>query len=120
MRRIDEMTVTLERPGSKARSFIVPASLGLEVESFIKKGAKDEKYIPAESVFPVLADDTQRPAAILRGSRHKEDLTQKELAERLGIRQSHLSEMENGKRSIGKNMAKKLADVFKCDFRVFL
>ena len=120
MRHTDEMTVTLERPGSKARSFSVPISLGRQVESFIKQASKDGKSVPADRVFPVLADDTLRPAATLRGSRHKEGMTQKDLAERLGIRQSNLSEMEHGKRPIGKNMAKKLADVFGCDYRMFV
>jgi plasmid maintenance system antidote protein VapI len=47
-------------------------------------------------------------------------MTQQVLAELLDIRQSHLSEMENSKRPIGKNMAKKLAKVFGCDYRVFM
>ena len=56
----------------------------------------------------------------MRGSRHKEEMTQKELADALGISQHHVSEMENGKRPIGKTMAKKLAIIFKIDYRIFL
>ena len=57
---------------------------------------------------------------MLRGSRHKAEMTQQELAETLGINQHHISEMENGKRPIGKEMAKRLAQVFKIDYRIFL
>jgi len=57
---------------------------------------------------------------ILRGSRFKEDVTQKELAEAIGVSQHHISEMENGKRPIGKEMAKRFADFFKVDYRLFL
>lgn len=57
---------------------------------------------------------------MLRGSRHKEQLTQKELADVLGISQHHMSEMENGKRSIEKEMAKKFAHFFKTDYRLFI
>ena len=57
---------------------------------------------------------------ILRGSRFKEDVTQKELAEAVGVSQHHISEMENGKRPIGKEMAKRFADFFKLDYRLFL
>ncbi len=57
---------------------------------------------------------------MLRASRYKEEITQAELAKRLGIRQSHLSEMENAKRTIGKEMASRLAAVLRCDYRVFL
>ncbi len=57
---------------------------------------------------------------MLRGCRHKEEMTQKELAEVLDISQHHISEMENGKRPIGKQMAKRLAAFFKTDYRIFL
>lgn len=57
---------------------------------------------------------------MLRGSRYKAELTQKQLAELLNISQHHISEMENGKRSIGKEMAKRLAKLFNTDYRLFL
>jgi transcriptional regulator with XRE-family HTH domain len=56
----------------------------------------------------------------LRGARKRENLTQKQLAELLGISQTHISEMEHGKRPIGKEMARRLAKVLKVDYRVFL
>ncbi len=71
--------------------------------------------IPWEKVFP-----DYNSTVALRGSRHKESLTQKELAELLGISQMHISEMEHGKRPIGKEMAKRLAKVLNVDYRVFL
>jgi len=57
---------------------------------------------------------------MLGGCRHKAGLTQKKLAEELGISQNHISEMENGKRSIGKVMALRLGKFFKTDYRKFL
>jgi DNA-binding XRE family transcriptional regulator len=56
----------------------------------------------------------------IRGGRGKEGLTQKQLTELTGIAQHHISEMENGKRPIGKETAKKLAAALKLDYRVFL
>ena len=56
----------------------------------------------------------------MRGGRGKEGLTQKQLAERIGVAQHHVSEMENGKRTVGKEMAKKLAAALNVDYRVFL
>jgi transcriptional regulator with XRE-family HTH domain len=50
---------------------------------------------------------------MLRGLRGKEALTQKEFAERIGISQHHVSEMENNKRKIGIEMAKRIAGEFK-------
>ena len=56
----------------------------------------------------------------LRGLRVREGLTQKELAEKLGIEQSHVSAMEHAKRPIGKTLAKKIAEMFGSDYLVFL
>jgi DNA-binding XRE family transcriptional regulator len=71
-------------------------------------------------VFDDLRPNDTIPAACLRGSRGKEGLTQVQLAELTGIPRRHISEMENGKRSIGKETAKKLAKALICDYRVFL
>jgi len=58
--------------------------------------------------------------AALRGARKREALTQKQLAGLLGINQTHISEMEHGKRPIGKEMARRLARVLKVNYRLFL
>jgi len=60
------------------------------------------------------------PGSVLRGARSKEELTQTRLAELTGIPQRHISEMENGKRTIGKEAARKLAKALNTDYRVFL
>jgi transcriptional regulator with XRE-family HTH domain len=60
------------------------------------------------------------PASIFRGARSKEEITQTELSELTGIPQRHISEMERGKRPIGKESAKKLAKALNTDYRVFL
>lgn len=57
---------------------------------------------------------------MLAGYRHREGLTQMQLAEAAGIPQRHISEMENGKRVIGVVSAKKLAAVLHCDHRRLL
>ena len=57
----------------------------------------------------------------LRGARNREGLTQRQLAEAAGIPQRHISEMESGKRQIGRERAKKLAEALHVsDYRVFL
>jgi plasmid maintenance system antidote protein VapI len=47
-------------------------------------------------------------------------LTQTQLAELTGIPQRHISEMENGKRTIGKEMAKRLGKALNISYKVFL
>jgi ribosome-binding protein aMBF1 (putative translation factor) len=65
-------------------------------------------------------DETKEAGECLAGSRYKEGLTQRELAEKTGIPQRHISEMENGKRLIGKKLARKLGEILNVDYRVFL
>lgn len=54
------------------------------------------------------------PAAILRGLRYREAITQAELSRRTGISQRHISEMENNRRPIGKQNARKLVEALNC------
>jgi hypothetical protein len=61
-----------------------------------------------------------RAGVCLQSARTTKELTEKELAELTGIPQRHISEMENGKRAIGKERAKVLAKVLHTDYRVFL
>ena len=84
-------------------------------------GVKSKKTsTPWREVFKDELKKYGEAALMLRGGRHKAEMTQKELAEALGINQSHISEMENSKRPIGKVMALRLAKIFKTDYRKFL
>ncbi len=75
---------------------------------------------PWREVLSELRPDDSFPAAILRGSRVKEELTQVQLSAMTGIPRRHISEMEHGKRPIGKESARKLAKALRCDYRVLL
>ena len=57
---------------------------------------------------------------ILRSSRRRSEKTQQELADEIGTPQRHISEMEHGKRPIGKEMAKRLAKALNVNYRIFL
>ena len=74
--------------------------------------------IPWRECFP--HTDEQAPGIALAGARGKEGLTQRQLSELTGIPQRHISEVENGKRSIGKEIAKKLGKALKINYRVLL
>jgi DNA-binding XRE family transcriptional regulator len=90
--------------------------LGLPTK--VKK--RQKKSIPWRDVFKKDIAKYSEPGIMLRGSRIKEEITQKELANAIGVSQHHISEMENGKRPIGKAMAKRFADFFKTNYRIFL
>jgi DNA-binding XRE family transcriptional regulator len=65
-------------------------------------------------------DEEQEPGICLLGARQKEGLTQEQVADITGIPQRHISEMENGKRAIGKERAKILGKALDISYRVFL
>ena len=80
--------------------------------------SEEERTYSVAEVFPEYIGKEAQVA--LRAYRTREDFTQKQLSELTGIPQHHISEMENGKRSIGKERAKKLAEALHCDYRQLL
>ena len=86
----------------------------------IEPAQEHEASITLEDFFSKHFQGQTEAAVSLRGYRYREDLTQKQLADLTGIPQRHISEMENGKRPIGKERAKKLAKVLSADYRLFL
>ena len=64
--------------------------------------------------------DLSFPGANIAGLRHREGMTQVELSGKTGIPRRHISEMENGKRPVGKTTARRLAEVLHVDVRLLL
>jgi predicted RNase H-like HicB family nuclease len=67
--------------------------------------------------FPQLRENPGGTA--IRGYRYREGLTQLQLAAITGISRRHISDMENGRRPIGKEDAKKLAQALNADYMMF-
>lgn len=90
-----------------------------KVKEFVRaiEEGKERTYSVAE-VFPEYI--SQGKTIALRAYRTRENLTQRKLAEKVGIPQRHISEMENGKRPIGKEMAKRFSEVLGMDYRSLL
>jgi DNA-binding XRE family transcriptional regulator len=74
--------------------------------------------VPWRECFPYT--DGQLPGVCLAGARGKEGVTQRELSKMTDIPQRHISEMENGKRPIGKETAKKLGKALNISYKVIL
>lgn len=116
-RRTDSVIVTI---GSKRpKTFALPKS---EAEGLALMLTKYElkECLPWKDLFSKELKRSGEGGLSLRSERELHGLTQVELAERLGVAQHVISEMENGKRPIGKKMAERLATVFKTDYRLFL
>ncbi len=80
----------------------------------------DEETVSVEEAFGEFYKDTGKPAMLLRGFRKRDELTQIQLAKKIGTTQSAIAEMESGQRKIGLKMAKKIAAFFDTDYKEFV
>ena len=117
--RHTEITI---KQGNETTKFKLPLEAGRGLLSFLRglQNNSDEGVVPAEEVFPNIQDPAKRIGIIFRGLRFKNNLTQAEVAKRLGLDQSDVSKIEKGKRPIGKVLAKKIAKEFGIDYRRLL
>ncbi len=111
--------VIVKMPGRKKIHSYLPATALAKLEAFLNK------YSESDSVdWSVVAKDSiakhKQAGMVLRGARFRENMSQKELAERSGISQENISRIENGKRSVGEKVAKKLAKPLKIDYNLML
>lgn len=106
--------------GMDVARFSGPSDKIMQVRRFaVSLGLSDmEDTIDYRDAFPEFAGKEQQTA--LRAYRTREGLTQEELAKRAGIPRRHISDMENGRRPIGKENARKLAASLNTDYRMFL
>jgi DNA-binding XRE family transcriptional regulator len=71
-------------------------------------------------VFKDRIEKKTEQGAALTGLRIHHGDTQEEFAKILGVSQPNLSSMENGKRAISKKMAKRIEEIFKVNYRIFI
>ncbi len=76
--------------------------------------------VSVDDVFTEINKKHTKPGALLRGIRARETLTQVEMAKKIKVTQSDISQMENGTRSIGRIIAKRIEKLFGVDYRSFL
>lgn len=83
--------ISLTVPTGKARAVadVIRSVLSLAGHKVRRVSANGEEAVSADEVFPDV-----NPAMMLRGLRGKEDITQAELAERLGSSQNMVSDMK--------------------------
>jgi transcriptional regulator with XRE-family HTH domain len=78
---------------------------------------RNTELFPWRDAYPEYSEG-QLIGKVLAGARYREGLTQLQLSEMAGIPQRHISEMENGKRFIGKEMAKRLGKVLNINYPI--
>lgn len=103
----DNVTLCFSGPASRREEAVRRlVDLGFAVR-------EEGESIPWREAFPF--KDEELPGVFLAGARYREGLTQEALAKAADIPRRHISEMENGKRPIGKQNARKLGEALNVD-----
>lgn len=84
------------------------------------KVIEDQKKDKEHDVFAQINEKYTKAGALLKGIRAREGLTQTQLAKKLKMTQSDISQMEKGARKIGREVAKRIAGLFDVNYRLFL
>jgi ribosome-binding protein aMBF1 (putative translation factor) len=113
---LDYIDVRVLFPGGRTNSYRIPDSAKRKLDPFLKElDSLQEEIIPWEETTPweVLAKDRiekyKKAGLVLRGARYRENISQVKLAKMSGVSQNEISKIENGKRTVGEKVAKKLA-----------
>ena len=86
----------------------------------VEKYRAPEKNIDAKSIFADINKKYTKPGALLRGIRIRENMTQTEIAAKLKVTQSDISQFEHGVRHIGRKIAQRIEKLFNVNYRAFL
>lgn len=100
----------------KGHVYNIPKSIA---EKYEDKPKAANRILP-EDVFADIEKKYTKAGVLLRGTRYRDGLTQVEMALKINVTQADLSKMENGKRPIGKKIAKRIEKIFGVNYRYFL
>ncbi len=121
------IAVRVGMPNGKEMRYHIPSSARKKLNYFLKElDVFQEEITPWEEAMPweVLAKDRiekyKKAGLVLRGARYRENMSQVKLAQISGVHQNEISKIENGKRGVGKKVAKKLAKPLKINYLLLL
>lgn len=117
----DHYKIIIVTPTTEKVSYISTKNIE-KIEAFLEKYAEieDDSPISWEKLAKERIEKYKRAGLALRGMRYRENMSQKELAKRSGVSQNEISKIENGKRTVGVNVAKRLAKALNFDYRLLL
>ncbi|MEI6208709.1 MAG: helix-turn-helix transcriptional regulator [Desulfuromonadales bacterium] len=100
----------------------VPKALVSSIREYADNLIKQESgdSIPWRESFSKHFQNDTVAGVCLNSARTAKGITQAQLAELADIPQRHISEMERGKRGIGKDRALRLAKALDADYRLFM
>lgn len=114
---LTEMQIRL---GGKFRRYRHVPSAQIKPILVLLKNYEDKPVLWREAAKGRIEKARGEGAYMLQTSRKMAGLSQSQLAKKLEMPQGNISQIESGKRSVGKALAKRLANIFNLDYRVFL
>lgn len=124
------MLAVVKKPRTREKIFEVRGAIPPDVVKFLKNRFGDGLVLVEDGEDPVDITQTawykkQRsrmtPGKTMKVYRQRDKLSQAELGRRLGgLSIQKISDIENGRRGVSKELAKKLADVFSSSVDKFL
>lgn len=116
----DHYKIIVVTPNTEKISYISAKNIE-KLEAFLEKYAdveEDDKPIAWEVLAKARIEKYKKAGLALRGMRYREGLSQKQLAEKSGVSQNEISKIENGKRTVGEKVAKRLASVLNFNYQL--
>lgn len=103
-------------------TYAIPKNIAIKyvMEDDKPKRVKKTSLTTIKSIFDNLDKKYTKAGALLKGLRLREGLSQVAFARKINVTQANLSNMENGRRPIGKIIAKRIEKVFGTNYRYFL
>jgi DNA-binding XRE family transcriptional regulator len=106
--------VTYAIPKNIANKYVI------EVDKPKRSKSTSKMPVTIKNIFDKLDKKYTKAGALLKGLRLREGLSQVAFAEKIDVTQANLSNMENGRRPIGKIIAKRIEKIFGTNYRYFL
>ena len=109
--------------GKKRSLYLVRKEAASAFVTLLKRldeSSENEDFVDAEDLYPKLKDPVAGPAISFHGMRLRHGLTQKQMAEKIGVSQSDVSKIEKGERPIGKKLAMRMGQALGIDYKRFL
>jgi DNA-binding XRE family transcriptional regulator len=101
-------------------TYAIPEKIAKKYIAEIEKSKKPKQSSSIQAIFKKLDKKYTKAGALLKGLRLRESLSQVAFAKKINVAQTNLSSMENGRRPIGKTIAKRIEKVFRTNYRYFL
>ncbi|MFI5343416.1 MAG: multiprotein-bridging factor 1 family protein [Chlamydiales bacterium] len=110
------------KDGGAKKIYLIKRSDFSELEKYLEKYANqdDDSPVAWEELAKERIEKYKKAGLVLRGMRYRENMSQVALSKKSGVSQNEISNIENGKRTVGEKIAKKLADALNFNYLLLL